>query len=284
MTFIEPSKSFFTRIIQNLVCVLFCALSSLSYSQVPGLKGLIVERYYVSDSLDSSVSLMPNLPTGSVTYRIFVDMRKGYRFQAVFGSEGHPMRIATSTSFYNHPVHGNNLGNLIYDASLPSSTVMLDSWISVGAASAVHLGVMKSDDDTASNIVNKRLALSNTDSSAGVPVMEKDGLKRIRIGAELPRVTALNIDVLLNELKNPQSLSKGFTFETENGSWACIGGTANDSDTNNRVLIGQFTTSGDFTFSLNLQLGKPGGGYEQYVVENPFGEQMTSPSLKFSSR
>ncbi|MGR6087836.1 MAG: hypothetical protein ACU4F9_06665 [Arcticibacter sp.] len=248
------------------------------------MKALVVERYYVSDTLDSSVSLIPNLPAGSVTYRIFVDMQKGYRFQAVFGSKGHPMRIATSTSFYNHPVHGNNLGNLIYDASLPSSTVMLDSWISVGAASTVHLGVMKADDDTVGNIANKRLALSNADVSAGIPLTEKDGLKRIRLGSEMPRVTALNIDTLLYELKNPASIPSGYVFETENGSWACIGGSANESDKSNRVLIGQFTTSGDFTFSLNLQLGKPGGGYEQYVAEKPFGGQMTSPSLKFSSR
>jgi hypothetical protein len=273
-----------TSIILRLVFIIFCAWPCTLFSQTSGLKALVVERYYVSDTLDSSVSLIPNLPAGSVTYRIFVDMQKGYRFQAVFGSEGHPMRIATSTSFYNHPVHGNNLGNLIYDASLPSSTVMLDSWISVGAASTVHLGVMKADDDTIGNIANKRLALSNADVSAGIPLTEKDGLKRIRLGSEMPRVTALNIDTLLYELKNPASIPSGYVFETENGSWACIGGSANESDTSNRVLIGQFTTSGDFTFSLNLQLGKPGGGYEQYVAEKPFGGQMTSPSLKFSSR
>lgn len=275
----------FLKINNSLVaCMFFFAIPFFSFSQSPGLKGLVVERYYVSDTLDSSVSLMPNLPAGSVTYRIFVDMEKGYRFQAVFGSEGHPMRIATSTSFYNHPVHGSNLANLIYDASLPSSTVMLDSWISVGAASSVHLGVMKVDDDTLGNISNKRLALSNTDASAGVPLTEIDGLKRIPIGAEMPRITALNIDNLLYELKNPSSLPQGYAFETENGSWACIGGSSNETDTFNRVLIGQFTTSGDFSFSLNLQLGKPGGGYEQYVADKPTGNQRTNASLKFSSR
>lgn len=272
------------RKIIRYVCILFCAWPLAAFAQKPGLKGILVERYYVSDTLDSSVSLLPNLPAGSVTYRIFVDMEKGYRFQAVFGSEGHPMRIATSTSFYNHPVHGSNLANLIYDASLPSSTVMLDSWISVGAASSVHLGVMKVDDDTVGNIANKRLALSNKDASAGIPLTERDGLKRIRIGAEMPRVTALNIDNLLHELKNPSSLPQGYAFETENGSWACIGGSSNETDTSNRVLIGQFTTSGDFSFTLNVQLGKPGGGYEQYVADRPFGTQLTTPSLKFSGR
>lgn len=283
MLFVSKSMVLKRNIIR-FVCMVFCAWPFLTFAQKPGLKGIVVERYYVTDTLDSSVSLLPNLPAGSVTYRVFVDMEKGYRFQAVFGSEGHPMRIATSTSFYNQPVHGNNLANLIYDASLPSSTAMLDSWISVGAASSVHLGVMKVDDDTVGNIANKRLALSNKDASAGLPLTERDGLKRIRLGAEMPRVTALNIDSLLYELKNPSSLPQGYAFETENGSWACIGGSSNETDTYNRVLIGQFTTSGDFSFTLNLQLGKPGGGYEQYVADKPFGAQLTSSSLKFSSR
>lgn len=275
----------FLKINNSLVaCMFFFATPFFSFSQSPGLKGLVVERYYVSDTLDSSVSLMPNLPKGSVTYRIFVDMEKGYRFQAVFGSDGHPMKIATTTSFYNHPVHGNNLGNLIYDATLSSSTVMLDSWISVGAASTVHVGIMKADDDTVGNIANKRLALSNADSSAGIPLTKSDGLKRIRLGTELPRVTALNIDSFLNELKNPTSIATGYSFVTENGSWACIGGSSNETESGNRVLIGQFTTSGDFSFSLNLQLGKPGGGYEQYVADKPSGNQRTNASLKFSSR
>ena len=284
MTRIRINSAFLNRNIPLVVCMVFCAAPFLSFAQSPGLKGLVVERYYVSDTLDSAVSLMPNLPPGSVTYRIFVDMEKGYRFQAVFGSDGHPMKIATTTSFYNHPVHGNNLGNLIYDATLPSSTVMLDSWISVGAASTVHVGTMKSDDDTVGNIANKKLALSNADSSAGIPLNKRDGLKRIRLGTEMPRVTALNIDSFLNELKNPTSINTGYSFVTENGSWACIGGSSNEAESGNRVLIGQFTTSGDFSFTLNLQLGKPGGGYEQYVADKPFGGQRTNPSLKFSSR
>ena len=33
------------------------------------------------------------LPVGSVTYRIYVDMLPGYKFQAAYGVPGHEMRI-----------------------------------------------------------------------------------------------------------------------------------------------------------------------------------------------
>lgn len=259
-------------------------LDVMGFAQNSGLKGIIVERYYVADSMDASVALLPNLTEGATTYRIYVDMEPGYRFQAVFGSEGHPMKLATTTSFYNHPVHGNNLANLIYDAALPSSTVMLDSWISVGAASSVHVGVLKAHDDTVGNIKNVRGVLLNNDASCAPPLTAKDGLMRLPLGKEMPRVTALNIDTLLQALKNPSGIPTGFEFITTNGSWACIGGSSNESAHGNRVLIGQFTTTGVFSCILNVQLGKPGGGFEQHVFSNPSPGQFANKSLGFISR
>lgn len=249
-----------------------------------GLKGLIVERYYVADSTDARLSKTDQLPEGSVTYRVFVDMKPGYKFQACFGSDGHPMRIATTTTFYNHPVYGNNIATLIYDASLSGGTCMLDSWLSTGAASAVHYGVLKEDDDSIGTIVNALGCLSNQDATIGHPLASRDGLFRLETGKSVPKITAMGMDGLLDALKSPSPAPNGFDFTTENGTWACMGGSSFEFNGSNRILIGQFTTSGVFSFQLNIQLGKPGGGFEQYVASNPDPGQFVSPTLRFTSR
>lgn len=255
----------------------------LSFAQ-GGLNGLIVERYYIADSTDARLSKNNQLPKGSVTYRVFVDMKPGYQFQACFGSEGHPMWISTTTAFYNHPIYGSNIATLIYDASLSGGTCMLDSWLSTGAASAVHYGIMKSEDDTVGTIVNALGALQNHDETAGPPISTHDGLFRVGPGKTVPKITAIGIDELLEALKTPQTDDTGFEFKTENGAWACIGGSSLEHNGSNRVLIGQFTTSGIFSFQLNIQLGRPSGGFEQYVASDPDPGQFVSPTLRFTSR
>lgn len=265
-------------------CIFMMFASCLTSIAQDGLKGLVVERYYVTDSTDARFSKTTNLPEGSVTYRVFVDMKPGYQFQACFGSEGHPMNISTTTSFYNHPVYGNNIATLIYDATLSGGTCMLDSWLSTGAASAVHYGVMKDDDDTVGTIINALGVLRHHDETIGLPITTHDGLTRVVPGRSVPKITAMGIDDLLDALKGAESSINGYEFKTENGTWACMGGSSFERNGNNRVLIGQFTTSGVFSFQLNIQLGKPGGGFEQYVASDPDPGQFVSPSLRFTSR
>ncbi len=71
-------------------------------------------------------------------------------------------------------------------------------------------------------------------------------------------------------------------FKTSNGSWACLGG-AEGPTASNRVLIAQMTTDGIFSFELNIQIGTPGGGVEQYVAKNPIGDQKLFKDLIYSS-
>src|ERR1700740_452253 len=70
-----------------------------------GLEGIIVEKYYVADANDNANSI-GNLPIGAVTYRVFVDMLPGYKFQALYGVTGHAMTIQTSTTFFNNEDRG----------------------------------------------------------------------------------------------------------------------------------------------------------------------------------
>ena len=58
-----------------------------------------------------------------------------------------------------------------------------------------------------------------------------------------------------------------------------------DSLGTNKILIGQFTTDGDFSFELNVQLGTPTIGVsEKYVAVNPVASDFTHPGLIYESR
>ncbi len=241
-----------------------------------GLEKIIVEKYYISDSNDAKPT-EGNLPVGSVTYRIFVDMLPYYKFQAAFGIPGHQLFFKTTTLFFNNEFIGGTTPNVIPDQNLMDNTVMLDSWLSVGGASEGNYGILKSDDDINGTIINANKILQNADSRSGIPIKVRDGL----IKGTPPRVTEFGIDSSVAVFNN-RSIDS--IFSTSNGSWASLYGSMGpDSITNNRVLIAQLTTDGVFSFELNIQIGTPYGGVEQYVARNPTGEQVQLPSLTYST-
>ncbi|HXC07237.1 MAG TPA: hypothetical protein VNZ86_20895, partial [Bacteroidia bacterium] len=85
-----------------------------------GLVKLEVEKYYVANAADAASAdndatnagiATGALPAGSVTYRIYADMLPGYKFEALYGNSAHPLKISTSTSFYNNSAGGNTPTN-----------------------------------------------------------------------------------------------------------------------------------------------------------------------------
>ena len=124
--------------------ILFIVLfSSNNLISAQGLEGIIVENYYVTNKYDARCIEEDQLPNNSITYRVYIDMKKGYKLQSVFGSPGHELTLSTTTFFYNHPEYGNNIPNLIADDKLVLNTVMLDSWIGVGGGSQQQYAVLK---------------------------------------------------------------------------------------------------------------------------------------------
>lgn len=268
---------------KTILLIFIVVLMKSFPSTAQGLERVIVERYYIADSLDAGYAGEQNLPAGSVTYRIFMDLKPGYVLQSVYGDGSHEMKIGTTTSFYNHPVFGNNLANLILEPYLPNTVVMLDSWISVGAGAQLNFGVLKSDDDTVGTIVNRYKPyplLQNKSPLAGIPLMERDGLQK-----GIPeRVTAIGIDSLLEMLDKQLAPGVGQEFKTSNGAWACLAGAKGPDPETNRILIGQFTTSGTFYFELNVQIKKQGELAEQHVARGAKGQnQYAHPELIYSS-
>ncbi len=255
----------YSRYILKTSLTLLWILPSLLFAQVQhGLKGIIVEKYYVADAKDAAKSAKHGgkLKAGAVTYRIYVDMLPGYKFESAFGTTNHPLRIATTTYFYNND-KGGSIANSISQDHLKDNTVMLDSWLSAGAASEGNWGILKANDNGVGTIVSEQGLLQNEDTAAGIPLKKQDGL----LAGTPPAVTTFGIDTAIKVFDKG---AKGSIFSTTYGAWATVNGASSPDSSNNRVLIAQLTTNGQLSFELNIQIGKPLiGKPEQYVARNP---------------
>jgi hypothetical protein len=259
--------------------VLFALISNCFYSQ--GLENIILEYYYVSDANDATDTDGGFLAEGSITYRIYVDMAPGYELQAIYGNDDHELRIETSTYFFNNVDRGEIIGSLIPHNRIDENTVALDSWITMNGATTLRIGSPKTSDadgslvggsnnDGGSDGVSGGL-LVNNDPMAGIPLTSADGL----IMGTVPTITAIGLD--LSMLDN---VNAGPVFTSNGGAWSVLEGVQGPSS-DNIVLIAQITTDGEFSYSLNLQLGAPGGGTEQYVASNPIGDEQYFEGLNF---
>ena len=258
--------------------ILFSALFASKSNAQNGLENVIIEKYYVSNAADSAASATAaggNLPVGSVTYRIYADMLPGYKFQALYGVAAHPLNISSSTSFFNEENFGGTSPNGISANNNRRNAVMLDSWFSVGASSAGKMGVLKTE-DTDGSVGNANSVLANADASAGIAISVQDG----QVVAVPQAVTFVGINNTGNGDLGIFDATSGVggSFTTSNGSVASLNGSTGPTSTN-RVLIGQFTTNGILTYALNIQIGTPTGGVQNFVSSNPTGAEITIASL-----
>jgi hypothetical protein len=72
-------------------------------------------------------------------------------------------------------------------------------------------------------------------------------------------------------------------FSVDNGSWASLNGSMGSDSLSNKVLIAQITTNGVFSFKLNLQIRSANNVVENYVAENPVGNEVQHPALIYNS-
>ena len=259
------------------LCILLLYYSGFAFSQ-NGLENIIVEKYYISNAADS-IGSIGNLPSGSVTYRIFVDMLPGYKFQAAYGVAGHELRLETTTSFFNNEDRGGTTATYS-KVNAKNNTVMLDSWFSVGGACTGNFGILKSEDNVVTGgatVINNSVPpiLQNADPAAGIPLTVQDGLFA---GAPMA-VTFVGINSTALSPFNATS-QLGNLLTITDGSWASLSGSTGPIPATNRVLIAQMTTNGAFHYELNIQIGTPTGGTENYVAINPTGNEILFPALK----
>jgi len=257
-------------------------LNAVTYAQ--GLEGIVVEKYYQANSADvtnaDANSAITPLTTSSVTYRIYVDMASGYKFNSLFGSSTNNLKVNSTAGFFNDP----NFGVVINPGTISSlnirkKTAMLDSYFTTGGAGGGKVGVLKAE-DTDGSIGNAQSILANNPGGCfGLPITgigAQDGMRPLTSSPAtyvVPNLLgdALSLDVL--------DQTDGNAIILTNHAIAALGGVYGPTSTN-MVLVAQFTTSGDLTFELNLQIQNTiTGAAENYVASNPTGNQLTHPSL-----
>ena len=220
------------------------------------LEGIVIEKYYVYDGTDALDTTGGALPKGAVTYRIYVDMKPDYKLQAVYGVPNHELTIKTTTQFFNNTKWGDATGDKIDNTKISNSTAAFDSWVTMGAATEGHNGVMKTEDTDGSIIKCSSLA-------------KADGL----LAGKIKPLTFFGFDVLFFNNANA-----GSSFSGSNGSWAVFGSVRGETK-ENKVLIAQLTTDGKLSFELNVQIGSPTGATINFVAKNAVDKEIQVGSL-----
>ena len=268
---------------KNLIIGLgILCLNAVAYAQ--GLQGIVVEKYYKADAADVSNAIengaVTPLTTGSVTYRIYVDMASGYKFNSLFGSSAHNLKVNSTAGFYNDPTYGVSINpGTVSSTNIRKETAMLDSYFTTGGAGGGNVGVLKTE-DTDGSIGNAQGILANNPGGCfGLPITgsgAQDGM--------MPLTSSPTTYLVPNLLGNASSLdfldqTNGNSILLTGHAIAALGGVFGPTSTN-MVLVAQFTTSGDLTFELNLQIQNTTTGVaENYVSSNPTGNELTHASL-----
>ncbi len=267
-------------------CVFIAGLFLTGYNNLKaqgGLENIIVEKYYVSTARDTqNTDDGAYLPVGSVTYRIYADLKPVYRLQAVYGVPGHELRIETSTRFYNCGINDGRTANDIQPGNFKNNHLLLDSWVSVGAAAIDYQGILKESDHEVDTFILSQLKpdqLNNHDAEMGASIKQSDGMQYLR---RQPAVQLHNLDYDMRVFEYQYRDEVNGLLSTRDGAWASYGGSVGPQP-ENRVLIAQLTTDGVLSFELNLQLAVPDGGTENYVARNPVEKEIEFQALRYTS-
>jgi len=267
---IRDMRSQFARALFLFLTGLGAQGLSFSVSAQIDIENVIVETYYVSDANDATDTDGGALAAGSVTYRVFLDLLPGVRLRGFFGSVNHPFVISSTEVFFNNEDRGEPYGFDIPEIRIDENTVAVDSWLSLGRATGVHWAVEKSTDSDGSLVggVNSDGGsegvpggiLINEDMSAGLPLILADGLIPYT-GSGLINFIATGdpLSTVFGEI----SASNEFNSTSFNLINVGVLGQTED----NRILIGQFTTTGALSFSLNVRLIRNDGTLINYVAD-----------------
>ena len=239
-------------------------ISLINFKVQAQLENVIVEKYYIADSADVADTTNGVLEKGAVTYRVYIDLKPGYKLTKLFGSADHTFRIASDAPFYNH-VDGKTFAYDFTKSSYGTNTLGLDTWLTLGEttrkSSKTYGGVLKSSDKDGSFIGgtnNDSDLLSNEDPEAGIPVTKSDGMAII---TTVP-TNWLNYGILdVNSGTNDDStifgsLKRGMEFKSNILQFSNSGVTGVDPDSN-QILVAQLTTKGKLSFDLNIEVLKP---------------------------
>lgn len=279
---------------KKILSILFILIVFI-HSTKAQLQNLIVEKYYVSDSLDATDSTnyiadptypTPFLPVGSTTYRVFVQIDPGYRIKKIYGTACNPMKIMTTTTFYNNidrpttAYFGYKIVKSWFAGGNP--TMALDSWLTLGLSSTLYNGLLKTDDPNGSMVgspspwlgTNATAGglLQNNATAAGIPITVADGMvpKTGTFGTWIDdgfrNSVSGGIDTTVLGTTNVGSTLYSSTAYLQQNN-----GVKGDSATGSKVLVAQLTTTGEISFQFNLELLDSLGNSYNFAPESPCG-------------
>jgi hypothetical protein len=244
------------------------------------LEGIVVEKFYISDAADSidaanNAAVYP-LYVGSTTYRVYANLLPGCKVKTIFGTIDHPLEVKTTTAFYNDPSYGFSTYQATSLNNTKKNTTLIDSYFTLGGVGSGLVGVLKSE-DTDGSIGNLQGILANTDSQMGLPITGANSVDGLMPGTG----NMLNILGITNEL-DIFDQTQGSTFIVTDAALAVLSGVQGVTPSNH-VLLGQFTTNGDLSFRLNLQIADASNVSKLYVADTPTGNEILDSTLTYNS-
>ncbi len=245
----------------NLFRIVFASLLVLSgfiASSQEGIEDIFIETYYTSD-----VNPFTGEAAAVKTYRVYVDLAEGYTLQAVFGNANHPMFFESSAPILNQTDRGAQIATWLDYKRYNDGNLYLDSYLTMSVATNAHCGVPLKYD------IDGSMYPTWMESACPKEFQEVDGLMK-----SLP----VNVQLIGLDASAFGDSQEGTRVETSDGCWALLGA-VKGATPENCVLIAQVTTTGELSFELNLQVGKPDGQPQQYVAKNPTGKEMISDKL-----
>jgi hypothetical protein len=278
---------------KNILVLIFTLFIIFSLNAQDAIKNVIVETYYISDANDATDTTGGILEKGSITYRVYIQMKPGYMLKAVYGESGHPLKIKSTEVFYNNSDRGKSFGKDIDPRFINNNTVALDTWLTLGQTTktgnitspkmtnVTFFGVLKSEDTDGSILKNKNGLLVNKDPLAGIPLTSADGMD-----------TLMNAPIawfdygFKNLLSGVDSTIFGSAkadsvFISENAFLKNSGVMGVIPETN-EVLVAQLTTKGKISFELNVKIADKDNVEWNYVASGADSTGVSvSPYLKY---
>ena len=266
------------KTILSAIVLIFVFLHMKSQSYY-ALDTVIIEKYYISDSIDAKdVQYIYNasgdtiidslkLEPGSVTYRIYIKLKQGYKLTKIFSDTSHRLKISSTDFFYNNVDHGKSFGKDIrnMDITRKFSTDALDTWMTLGMATSTNLGIPKKF-DTDGSILDNIGYLTNKDTAAGIPLTVADGIDSAKV--------TLPSGWFDSGIKNGDidstifgSMKFGKEFISKNALIMCNG--IKGADTSNEILIAQLTTKGELSFEFNIEVADTNNKISRFFAKKP---------------
>ncbi|MBK6341349.1 MAG: T9SS type A sorting domain-containing protein [Flavobacteriales bacterium] len=258
---------------RGTLVLLLCLLCVTMVRAQPALEGVLVETYYVSDANDATDVIGGGVPDGSVTYRIFLDLCDGCGLRAIYADANHALSLTSTAPFFNHADRGRSFGHQINNTALGEGTVALDSYMSLGRASTLRLGIPKADDPDGSSVggtnndggsaaISGGLLVNGT-AEMGLPLTTSDGLVPLGGQPAVPPSFLVSGDDLDAVFRDETTAGEFVSTDTR---IACATPGVQGATPDNLVLIAQLTTTGGLEFRLNVEIEKPDGTVQKYVA------------------